>query len=82
MAKAQDEFRGLLVFCSGRVQDAIPQFSSLSDLNPNVTGLFAEIILERDHYQNFGETTSCVTISFLIKFKCHCFNMFSNGSYY
>ena len=62
VAKAPDEFRGLLVFCSGRVQDAIPQISSLSDLNPNVTGLFAEIYLERDHDQNFDEITSCVTI--------------------
>ena len=53
------KFKGLLVFCSGGVQDAIPQISSLSDQNPNVTGLLAEIYLKRDLDQNFGETTSC-----------------------
>ena len=34
--------------------------------------LFIEIYLEKFPEQNFGETTSCVTIILVIKFKCHC----------
>ena len=62
----------LLVCCSGEAQDVIPQISFLpyfSDQNHNFTGLFAEIYLERVPDSNFGETTSCVTIIVVIKFK-------------
>ena len=52
-------------------------FPVFSDQNPNFTGLFAEISIERVADQNFDETTSCATIfvTFVVKLFCHCFIM-------